>query len=98
MTKSRGKIPSVALLTAASLILAIACASGAPAQPKRTLIRVEVKSPETSTIKSLVEEGESLRIEDHSADRVYAFKPIVSSEPAKVQVFRIQKEASGKEV
>jgi hypothetical protein len=88
---------TVWILSAALLFWVVACASAGTPQ-KRVIIRIEVKPPDTALIKSLVEEGESLRIEDHTNDKIYAFKPDVNSSPPKIQVFQIQKDASsGKE-
>jgi hypothetical protein len=67
-------------------------ASGEPA-----LIRIEVVRREGPPIKGLVEDGSVLRLQDTSTGRAVAFKPVVHTKPAKIQVFAVEPGANGAE-
>jgi hypothetical protein len=60
------------------------------------LIRVEVTPEGGVPIKSLVEEGQPLRIEEKGG-RALAFRPDVHSKPAKMRVFEFVKGPGGTE-
>jgi hypothetical protein len=81
---------------AIGLLLLSVCASGSALQSKVSLIRVEVKPEGTGPIKSLVEDGQYLRIEEKTG-RTLAFKPDVHTRPAKIRVFEILKSPDGTE-
>jgi hypothetical protein len=67
-------------------------AGGEPA-----LIRIEIVRREGPPIKGLVEDGSVLRLQDVSTGKAVAFKPMVHTQPAKVQVFAVELGANGAE-
>lgn len=71
------------------LLLSLACVSSGVSQGKVALIRVEVKPEGGVPIKSLVEDGQYLQIEEKTG-RSLAFKPDIHSKPAKIRVFEIK--------
>ncbi len=72
-------------------------AASRPSSEEPTLIRIEVIRREGPPIKSLVEDGSVLRLQDNATGKAVAFKPDVHARPAKIQVFQIEKGANGAE-
>lgn len=82
------------LLCAFILSLSFVCAAYGISPDKVGLIRIEVTPEGGGPIKSLVEDGQFLRIEEKTG-RSLAFKPDVHGGPAKIRVFEITKNAEG---
>lgn len=96
MRKLRGS--GLFLLILATLALpACAGGSGMATTQKGSLIRMEVVGPQGPPIKSIIEEGSFLRLQDNASGRALAFKPDVHTSPAKVQVYQIEKGTDGAE-
>jgi hypothetical protein len=85
-----------ALLAFVVLSLSWACASSSASPGKVALIRVEVTPEGGGPIKSLVEEGQPLRIEEKGG-RALAFRPDVHSKPTKMRVYEVLKNPGGTE-
>jgi hypothetical protein len=86
-------LPLYALI---GLSLSFACASYGVSPDKVGLIRIEVTPEGGTPIRSLVEDGQFLRIEEKTG-RSLVFRPDVHSSPAKVRVSEIMKDSSGVE-